>query len=363
LDCADSDCADDPACGPEVCDDGLDNDGDGERDCTDADCRDALVCCAPNLAPMVGRYRANTDDADSLFDPVCGISTDEADVAWQFTPPADGEYVISTLGSDFVTVLSVLESCGGPTLACDDGRPSSQLVVDLDASETYVVVVDGNSALPEGNVELSIVGATPVEVDCFDGGDNDADGQVDCLDSDCASLAACSETDCADGIDNDQDGAADCFDDECALSTACPETCDNGLDDDGDLDTDCEDAACTADPQCCPLDLVSAVPTTITADLTMTDNVVQPSCSGEDGADYTVEFTAPADGDYRFTFTNLSFTFAFLAIYDSCGGAELQCGPAILEQPMVAGQTVMIAVDAQETFLEGPFALDITAIP
>ena len=37
-DCADSDCATDASCVETACDDGADNDGDGDIDCADADC-------------------------------------------------------------------------------------------------------------------------------------------------------------------------------------------------------------------------------------------------------------------------------------------------------------------------------------
>ncbi|MEZ4398611.1 MAG: M4 family metallopeptidase [Kofleriaceae bacterium] len=50
IDCADSDCAGAPACqGPTtetVCDDGVDNDGDGAIDCADSDCAGAPACQA-----------------------------------------------------------------------------------------------------------------------------------------------------------------------------------------------------------------------------------------------------------------------------------------------------------------------------
>lgn len=51
-DCADSDCAADPACAPvpepEVCDDGTDNDLDGDPDCADADCSADPACAPPS---------------------------------------------------------------------------------------------------------------------------------------------------------------------------------------------------------------------------------------------------------------------------------------------------------------------------
>jgi papain like protease len=46
IDCADSDCFGDPACptDPEVCDDGIDNDHDGYIDCADSDCSTDPAC-------------------------------------------------------------------------------------------------------------------------------------------------------------------------------------------------------------------------------------------------------------------------------------------------------------------------------
>jgi hypothetical protein len=50
-DCTDRECKKDPACGggnppgnPEVCDDGIDNDGDGKVDCTDRECKKDPAC-------------------------------------------------------------------------------------------------------------------------------------------------------------------------------------------------------------------------------------------------------------------------------------------------------------------------------
>ena len=38
VDCEDPDCAGSPECIPEICDDALDNDGDGLTDCEDSEC-------------------------------------------------------------------------------------------------------------------------------------------------------------------------------------------------------------------------------------------------------------------------------------------------------------------------------------
>ncbi len=94
---------------------------------------------------------------------------------------------------------------------------------------------------------------------CADGMDDDADGAIDCDDTDCAADAACTppapESVCDDGTDDDSDGATDCDDPDCAADAACttPSTetvCDDGLDEDGDGAMDCDDTDCAADPAC-----------------------------------------------------------------------------------------------------------------
>lgn len=98
---------------------------------------------------------------------------------------------------------------------------------------------------------------TPAVEDCSDGVDNDADGALDCADSDCAANAACAE-DCSDGIDNDNDGAADCYDTDCTGTQACAEDCSSGEDEDVDGAIDCDDSDCTGAAACLPvLDSVS----------------------------------------------------------------------------------------------------------
>ncbi|MBJ95148.1 MAG: hypothetical protein CMP23_11845 [Rickettsiales bacterium] len=65
------------------------------------------------------------------------------------------------------------------------------------------------------------------ETECFNGEDDDLDGNVDCDDRDCEGVSGaidpdsgdapvCGERSCRDGIDNDGDGQADCNDDDCS---------------------------------------------------------------------------------------------------------------------------------------------------
>ena len=64
-DCADSDCAGDPACAPaaEICNDGIDNDGDGDTDCADSDCAGDPAC-----APTATTFQASGSLAQNQQD-------------------------------------------------------------------------------------------------------------------------------------------------------------------------------------------------------------------------------------------------------------------------------------------------------
>ena len=44
---------------------------------------------------------------------------------------------------------------------------------------------------------------------------------MDCSDADCTGSAFCGETDCFDGVDNDGDGNSDCTDSECYAEASC----------------------------------------------------------------------------------------------------------------------------------------------
>jgi len=85
-------------------------------------------------------------------------------------------------------------------------------------SEIPVAAGPNRPPLGDADVDVDADTDTDSQEDCTNGLDDDADGQVDCEDSDCVDV--CFE-DCGDGEDNDGDGAVDCEDDECAGAEGC----------------------------------------------------------------------------------------------------------------------------------------------
>ena len=204
VDCADPLCSADATCGGsgarELCDNGLDDDSDGLVDCADADCAGTAGCTAATE--------------------ICGNGLDD-----------DG---------DGFTDCADLDDCvfGPNYYGC----------------------------------------SVPVE-DCSNGIDDNRAGGADCADSACATASVClpPTENCVDGLDNDGDGQVDCADTaSCSASVAC------GADASG---------SCLA-PYL--LDGSGYYHGTMAA----TANHTQGGCGGGGAADDIWSFTAPTSGTW-----------------------------------------------------------------
>jgi hypothetical protein len=350
-----------------ICDDTLDDDSDGLTDCEDLDCAAdpacAVVCpefTLPAISPTL------VDDTTGLANNSAGSCGGRSapDATVEFTAPIAGDYVFTTNGSTFDTILYALDGCGGAELDCDDDDGigvQSQIVLNLAAGQTIALVVDGFSSASFGpfTLEAALVQAT--EVTCDDLFDNDADGDVDCFDSDCAAFS-CVEI-CGDGFDNDADYDTDCADAACAAEPECLEVCDDGLDNDFDFDTDCRDADCSGDPTCaftCPNNTWTAgVPGADAGDNTGRPDSFSEPCGYSSAGEETWEFTAPSAATY--TFDTIGTTYdTILYVVDSCDpftatslGCDDDIGGGVLQSELsvvlAAGQTVYVVVTGYGT--------------
>ena len=157
-----------------ACDDGLDNDGDGDVDCADPDCAILQACNESDCTDGVdneGDGFVDCDDPDCATDSYCYES--------DCTDGIDNEF--NGTGDGFTD--------------CDD----SDCVTDPSCYESS----------------------------CVDGIDNDGDGLIDCADSECETDNACIELNCNDGVDDDGDGLTDCYDSDCVDFFSCEDFCVN----------------------------------------------------------------------------------------------------------------------------------------
>ncbi len=253
IDCDDPDCADDPACEVpvEICDDGIDNDGDDLVDCDDPDCVGDPACEVPaeicdDGIDNDGDDLVDCEDPDCAEDPACeglveicnnGVDDDDnglvdcKDPACFGRPGPGGgicEEVETRCNDGYDNDANGLTDCADP--ACD-GRTG-----------------------PGGGI------CEEIETRCNDNYDNDGDGFIDCQDPDCQFAPVCQgpQEICNNGIDDDGDGAVDCQDADCVGQTGpgggiceLPEaSCNDGYDNDGDGLVDCADPDCAASPHC-----------------------------------------------------------------------------------------------------------------
>ncbi len=227
----------------EVCDNGVDDDGDGLVDCEDSDCARFPGCCPDGLADCNGVCVDLSSDIQNCGE--CGVVCDDGDPC-TVDSCVNGECLHELLDEDGDGYAPT--SCGGDD--CDDNDPN----VNPGASEI-----------------------------CDNGVDDDCDGLVDCEDADCANAPECGGTGvCGDPAAGDcceANGTPYCSDESCcsavcAVDPFCCETswdsicveaagkicdpcappqeiCDNGTDDDGDGLVDCEDPDCGESPACC----------------------------------------------------------------------------------------------------------------
>ena len=294
----------------EVCDNGVDDDGDGKIDTADSDCKTAQPYCGDGIVNNSEKCDGNAflNNAvkcaawsDSY---ISGNVSCNADCTVNFNACAkapvcgDGK-VDSGEQCDKTAFTGNKKNCTAWDSAYTSGKVScnADCTVNFDACVKYV--------------------APPPEI-CGNHIDDDGDGLIDCDDEDCASEKDCqipttscgngilefdngedcdgnaflldnnncsgwnpnylsgkvtcnadctinyskcvlkSPEKCDNGIDDNGDGYIDCLDEACMFTSACiveqsnVEICDNGIDDDKNGLADCKDPACVMSGNCKP---------------------------------------------------------------------------------------------------------------
>ena len=207
------------------CNDGKDNDGDGQTDMADSGCA------------------KTTDNSEVPHDVLCTSLSHVFERTPQCQDGADNDGDGATDMADFSCSSTLDDDEANLKPQCDDGADN-----DGDGAIDLLDFSCANNK--QDNDE------TNVKPQCGDAADNDGDGAIDHpADFGCASRQADTEdsakAQCQDGIDNDGDGATDMADFSCGQNRqhnneAAPKAlCDDGKDNDADGKTDLDDPGCT----------------------------------------------------------------------------------------------------------------------
>ncbi len=121
-------------------------------------------CGAMPLGSRLGVVATGSTSGAGSLEGTCG-GADAPDAVFSWTAPRAGTYRVDTGGSDFDTVLYVLDGgCTGAELDCNDDAEKtlqSELTVTLRAGQTVVIVVDGYDEAESGPFSLNINEAAP----------------------------------------------------------------------------------------------------------------------------------------------------------------------------------------------------------
>ncbi len=198
---------------PELCDNALDDDADGDTDCDDDECEGIAGC------PTWSEEGSLCTDG---FDNDADGNADCADSECEGAPACPGTW--------------------GEAGNCTDG-------LDNEANgDGYVDCAD-----PECATDAACAVSCPSPVDCAVPA---CGGDATCLvssESDCLSGQCCTNFDGGVPVDDDGDGLANCADMDCqgwGMGCAIAEVCDDMDDNDEDLAIDCVDPDCLSDSAC-----------------------------------------------------------------------------------------------------------------
>ena len=198
----------------EICNNGIDDDGDGLIDCNDPDCFGVLGCGAPLCVPTfdLGDFswgtskhvNINTTMAQNIYSTTCGAGTGKEQVVrLNITEPMALGFNCTETGSHVLQLsaqINPLDACDANNFNCAD--PSilpfgcNFAMPDLQPGE-YNVIVEAFQSGSEGTVSLTLSGIqeTVSEI-CNNGIDDDMDGFTDCADLKCVTSPLCAQFAC-----------------------------------------------------------------------------------------------------------------------------------------------------------------------
>mgnify|MGYP007046920529 CR=1 FL=1 len=227
-----------------VCNDFVDNDGDGAIDADDPGC--------------IAADRWTEDDLDSGTD--CADGTDNDGDGW--IDAADGGCLTGDFEADDFDATDCTDGVDNDLYDIDGADADCHSPFDTDETDDDVcgdeLDNDGDGWIDASDPDCGTYGYEIgfLVTACNDGLDDDGDGDIDSADDGCAGAFDTTETasdECADAEDNDGDGWVDMADPDCIIlndgqegNSLSPAECSDGSDNDGDGATDADDPDCSS---------------------------------------------------------------------------------------------------------------------
>ena len=200
--------------GVEICNNGIDDDGDRLVDCDDPDCFSLPICGVPMCTPdsdlgnidigTKATVHVDLTSATQVFQSDCGKG-DGRGRAYHVNllSPMELDFNCTQTGDHVLQISSQLgpldlcdahiATCADPSIlpsGCNFGVPDMQ-------PGSYYILVQAFAAGTEGTVDLTLRGASQriLEI-CNNGIDDDGDGAIDCNDRKCATDDSCQALRC-----------------------------------------------------------------------------------------------------------------------------------------------------------------------
>ena len=192
----------------ENCQNGTDDDLDGLTDCEDPDCSADPGCipfpgdeCTDALPVFEGLNSLDTSGASDSSEsvPACGsfLGAMSNDTWYQYVASATGVLTVSAcdMGAFDSGIVIYSGSCGALSMISCSGEGCNPLAASVSASVNagqQILIRFGAANTGQsvtGNLQVTL--EIPQPEDCQNGIDDDLDGLIDCLDTDCSSDPVC----------------------------------------------------------------------------------------------------------------------------------------------------------------------------
>jgi hypothetical protein len=208
--------------GVEICDNGVDDDGNGLIDCADQACANAPNCvdqeCKPelNLGAIVVDAPAKTADFDThttsnRYHPTCAGSSTGNDYAVKFTlHETAGVLVQWTQGTGADHVITIFrmpppgQACDASQMSCyyPGGESGGTVAFQPRPAGDYVFIFKAIHSGAEGPMHISVSAFKNRQMEiCNNGIDDDGNGLVDCDDPACYGVGTCKPPICTPDVD------------------------------------------------------------------------------------------------------------------------------------------------------------------